>query len=272
MDRSRSSAPDHSTAMRVVGGAALDLLLPAATRERGNPASTAQTGPTVFEAPVLRQPQNSCRTGSEPQAHPASDAYPRHRSPLSQTESQPPGAGASGLPVPAARRGNPPAQPRLEHRYYLHSDAWRLSLLSRGDGLVQPLRAQLGTLQHTRNQLLPSCTRRRVPLRPARNLELRSRLAVHLRRVPGSAPQAWHIDQHGWAWPHTRQRFYRTAVALAQIRTDLPRRLRHRSRTLPSIEKLFHFYNHLRPHQSLGYQTPADLFAHRSIRKKSLSP
>src|SRR5947208_8655860 len=86
MDRSRSSAPDHSTAMRVVGGAALDLLLPAATRERGNPASTAQTGPTVFEAPVLRQPQNSCRTGSEPQAHPASDAYPRHRSPLSQTE------------------------------------------------------------------------------------------------------------------------------------------------------------------------------------------
>ena len=40
----------------------------------------------------------------------------------------------------------------------------------------------------------------------------------------------------------------------------------------PALKSYFYFYNHLRPHQSLGYQTPADLFAHRSIRKKSLSP
>src|SRR5947209_1064832 len=30
------------------------------------------------------------------------------------------------------------AQSRLEYRYYVYSDAWRLSLPGRGDGLVQP--------------------------------------------------------------------------------------------------------------------------------------
>jgi putative transposase len=36
-----------------------------------------------------------------------------------------------------------------------------------------------------------------------------------------------------------------------------------------ALESYFHFYNQLRPHQSLGYQTPADLFPHRSKRKSS---
>jgi putative transposase len=36
-----------------------------------------------------------------------------------------------------------------------------------------------------------------------------------------------------------------------------------------ALERYFHFYNHQRPHQALGYRTPADLFPHRSIRKRS---
>jgi putative transposase len=39
----------------------------------------------------------------------------------------------------------------------------------------------------------------------------------------------------------------------------------------PALEHYFHFYNYERPHQALGYQTPADLFPHRSIRKRSSS-
>lgn len=35
----------------------------------------------------------------------------------------------------------------------------------------------------------------------------------------------------------------------------------------PALEHYFHFYNHQRPHQALGYQTPADLFLHHSKRK-----
>jgi putative transposase len=39
----------------------------------------------------------------------------------------------------------------------------------------------------------------------------------------------------------------------------------------PALEDYFHFYNYQRPHQALGYQTPADLFPHKAKRKRSLS-
>jgi putative transposase len=38
----------------------------------------------------------------------------------------------------------------------------------------------------------------------------------------------------------------------------------------PALENYFHFYNHQRSHQALGYQTPADLFPHQAKRKRSL--
>jgi putative transposase len=41
------------------------------------------------------------------------------------------------------------------------------------------------------------------------------------------------------------------------------------SELMTALEQYFQFYNHRRPHQALGYRTPADLFPHRSIRKKS---
>ena len=37
----------------------------------------------------------------------------------------------------------------------------------------------------------------------------------------------------------------------------------------PALERYFHFYNHLRPHQALGYRTPAELFPHRPNRNRS---
>ena len=39
---------------------------------------------------------------------------------------------------------------------------------------------------------------------------------------------------------------------------------------MTALDRYFRFYNHQRPHQALGYRTPADLFPRRSLRKKPL--
>src|SRR5277367_2894049 len=173
MDRCRPSAPQHSTAVRTVGPAALDLLLPADAGQCGEPAAVARARRTVPEVAVLRQPQDGRRVKRGPPSRPSADAHFGNRSSLSQAAPESPGAGPPDLPVPVARRCDQAAQPGLEHRYYLHSDAWRVSLPGRRDGLVQPLRAELGDLQYHGDWLLPGCARRRVSLRPTRNLELR---------------------------------------------------------------------------------------------------
>src|SRR5450631_3441718 len=123
MDRSHSPAPQHPTAMRTAGIAALDLLLPAAAGERGEPASATETRRVVHGVAVLRQPSHGRHAGGQSQTNPAAHADSWNRSSLSETELEPPGAGPRGLSVLAARRLDRTAQPGLEHRYYLCSDA-----------------------------------------------------------------------------------------------------------------------------------------------------
>src|SRR5450759_558830 len=192
MDRCPTSTVDHPTAVRTAGPAALNLLLRAAAGERREPAAAPAAGRTVSRVPGLWQPSHGGHAGGQAQAHPAADAYFRNRSSLSEPQSEPAGARPRDLPVPAARRLDRAAQPSLEHRYYVCSDAGWLSLPGRGDGLVQPFRAQLGTLQHDGDWLLPGGARSRVSFRPARDLELRSGFAVHLGRFSGAAEEAQH--------------------------------------------------------------------------------
>ena len=58
------------------------------------------------------------------------------------------------------------------------------------------------------------------------NLQHRSRLAIHLGGLPGTAKGAKDTDQHGWPRTLSRQRLHRAAMEIAQIRTDIPRRFR----------------------------------------------
>src|SRR6266508_2537385 len=154
MDRLATSAPDGAAAMRPARRAALDLLLPAAAGGRRESTSAPQARRAVHGLPVLRQPSHGRYAGGRPQAHAAADADSGNRSPLSETEPEPSDARPRGLPVPAARGLDRTAQPGLEHRYYVPSDAWRLPLPGGRNGLVQPFRAQLGTLQYHGDRLL----------------------------------------------------------------------------------------------------------------------
>src|ERR1035438_6361130 len=67
----------------------------------------------------------------------------------------------------------------LTHTYYRHSDAWGLPVFGRGHGLVQPLCAQLGTVQHHGNRLLSR-------LRSTRRSALASPKSGTLIRAPSS--------------------------------------------------------------------------------------
>src|SRR5882724_5947621 len=121
MDRSRPSAPQRSTAVRTAGRAALDLLLPAAVGERGEPAAVARARRVVPEAAFLRQPQDGRQVRRGPPSRPAADADFGNRSSLPQTEPESTGSRPPDLPIPIARRCDRAPQPSLEHRYYLPS-------------------------------------------------------------------------------------------------------------------------------------------------------
>src|SRR5689334_2724128 len=117
MDRSTTSRSECAAAMRTAGVAALHLLLPAATGERAEPASAAEARRVVHGVAVLRQPPHGRHARGQSQTNPAADADSGHRSSLSETELEPPGARPRGLSVLATRRLDRTAQPGLEHRY-----------------------------------------------------------------------------------------------------------------------------------------------------------
>src|SRR5215471_2944093 len=252
MDRSTPSAPECSTAVRTAGRASLDLLSPAAAGKCGEPASAPAARRAVPGLPVFRQPSHGRYVGGQPQTHPAADAHSGHRSPVPETELEPSGSRSRDLPVPAARPRHRTAQPGLEHRYYVYSAAGRLPLPGGRDGLVQPLRAQLGTLQYHGDQLLSGRTGGGLSFRPTRNLELRPGRPVHLARLPGATEEARHLDQHGWTRPRPGQRFHRAPVAQPEVRTHLPRRLPKRGRSVRSAGPLLSLLQSPAPSPSAG--------------------
>src|SRR5450432_2443934 len=140
MDRATTPSPEHRATVRTARTATVHVLLRAAAGERRESASAPAARRTVYGLSVLRQPPNGGHTGSKPQTNSAADAHSWHRSALPQAESEPSGIGPRDLSVPAARRPHHSAKSGLEYRYYLHSDAWRISLPGCGHRLVQPLR------------------------------------------------------------------------------------------------------------------------------------
>src|SRR5947207_1389788 len=269
MDRSTTSAPERAATVRTARRASLDLLSPAAAGERGEPASAPAARRAVLELPVFRQPSHGRHAGGQPQTHPAADAHSGHRSALPETEPEPPGSRSRDLPVPAARRLHRAAQPGLEHRYYVHSDAWRLPLPGCRDGLVQPLRAQLGTFQYDGDRILFGRAGGSVPF---------------------WQPEIWNSDQGAqFTSPDFLAPLKKRDISISMdgrgraldnafierlwrsLKYELiyPGDFASGADLFQALDRYFRLYNHRRPHQALGYRTPADLFPHRTIRKRS---
>ena len=236
-----SSASNAGPAMRAARVAALYFLPSACRREQGESGSDAATGRTISGIAVLRKPQVRRAAGTrtatthQPKTRATVDAADGHRSLVSEAASESSGSRTRDLSVSAQRCHCQPAQPGLEHRYYLHSDALGLSVPGGHYGLVQPLRVELGSLQYHGGGLLPICTGGGFMHRQVRDLQLRSRCAIYLPPVSAAAQGPLYSDQHGWTRASHGQCAYRALVALGEIRTDLPRRLRFGRRTLVSV-------------------------------------
>ena len=99
----------------------------------------------VSRAVGYRVNRQACATPDAPDGLSWHGTWPQHQSGSSA---------APGLPVLAARLGDYPAQPSLEHRHHLHPLCPRLCVLGGRDGLVQPQGIELAHQQHHASQLL----------------------------------------------------------------------------------------------------------------------
>ena len=181
-----------------------------------------------------------------------------------------PAARPRDLPVPAARRLDRAAQPSLEHRYYVRSDAGWLPLPGRGDGLVQPFRAQLGTLQHDGDRLLPGRAGSRV--RFGQPEIWNSDQGSQFTSADFLAPLkkrgiSISMDGRGRALDNVFiERLWRSL----KYELIYPGDFGSGADLLPALDRYFHFYNHQRPHQALGYRTPARLVPATVNKEKSV--
>src|SRR5262245_52073655 len=180
MHRSRTHDLDCA-AMRTVEFAAIKLLLRAARRERRKSAADAEARQSVHGPAVFRQPAHGEMAGCESQADAAIDAHDGHRSTVSQASVERPRARSQDLSVPVAGSCDRGAESRLEHGFYVCSDAWRLFVLGRRDGLVQPLCAGLGAVVDDGNGVLRGGAGSGVAAWQAEDFQLRSGLTIYVR-------------------------------------------------------------------------------------------
>ena len=163
-------------------------------------------------------------------------------------------------PEPAAGTGGGPPRSGVEPRYHLYPDAGRLGLLGSRDGLCPPLRAGPGTLQPTGRPYL----RRRVSARP---LGRGSGHIPHRLGAPYSSESLLHLSETAGVQvsmggagrgydPLLIERLWCTVkheeVHLLEYETM------RTARTY--LRAFFAFYHDARPHQALGYRTPAEVY------------
>ena len=140
----------------------------------------------------------------------------------------------------------------------LHSTAAGIHLSGRGDGLVQPLRSGLGSIDFLGDIILCGGAGLGSTERSADHLQHRPRIAVHQRALHEPAGDSWHRHQHGWARPRDRQHLHRTVVAFGEIRGGLSQGLRGRAGRAEEPEDVFQFLQSRTTASGIGLSNAGD--------------
>ncbi len=142
------------------------------------PRNTVLGRPADGVAPAERGP--CC----ELQAYPATDAAYALDADLPKARHQQTREGAQDLALSVGWTARGTAQSGLVRRHHLPADAARLLLSGCHHGLANPEGAGLADLQHAGSRLLRRSAEQGYPqVRPARDHEYRSRIAVHILRL-----------------------------------------------------------------------------------------
>ncbi len=152
------------------------------------------------------------------------------------------------------------AQPCLGHRHHLYKNGGRMALPRRGARLVLPLRRELGAGPDPRTALCPGGGAARAgPSRPAIwNSDQGSHFTSpqYLTLLQDASVQI-SMDGKGRALDNIfTERLWRT-IKYEEVYLHS---YAHPKEARQSLTRYLDFYNHRRPHQALGYRTPAEVY------------
>lgn len=230
MDRNDQSINIDCTSVRVVGAAEIKFLLRTCRRERREPSSDAADRRAVPAPAILRVAADdsvAARAGlySQSQARVEIDAADGTGCNLSETKALTTSAGAADLSVFTQESANNQSQPGVVYGHNLHSPVSRLYLSGGRDRLVLAICSFVGGIDLVRNLLLFISARVGVEGCSTRDLQYRSRFAVHLNRFHFAAGNSQNTNQHGRPRKSPRQRLRGAIMALGKVRGYLSQRL-----------------------------------------------
>ena len=141
-----------------------------------------------------------------------------------------PAPGTPDLPVPVARSGDCASRSGLGHGYHLYPAAAWIHLSGGDHGLVQPVRAGLGSVHDDGQRVLRVGAGLGADPGATRDFQLGSGRAVHQRCLHAPARRPRHHDQHGRPGPVPGQHLRRALMANGEVRGSVPEGLLERSR------------------------------------------
>ncbi len=235
--------------MRAAGGAAVELVLPTASRERGEPGADATAGRAVHADTVLRQPADDGLAAEH--GHAVNRKRVRRLLRLMGLEAI----------YPKPRLSQPGARGHRSYPYLLRAlPITRADQVWSTDITYVPLRQgfmylvaildwysryvlSLGAVEHARQAVLPGragdgagpgAARRSSTRTRARSSPARRSLADSKRRTCGSV---------GMGAGAPRQRLRRAALALGQVRGGVPQDYDTVAEAVGGLGRYFRFYN-----------------------------
>lgn len=224
MDRGQAQSALRGRAMRAHWFATVHLLLQSSTSQCGGAAFAATCRRDLYQAAILRISENPSGAGSRGLLGQSKEGPEHHEKSWSggmptRTSHIPKPSKTSEAPLSFERVGDCPTLPSLEHGHHLHKTPRRVCLSNGRHRLVQSPGTGKPSIEQLGRFILPRGSGAGAgPPREARDIQHRSRSAVHLHRVCRCCTGPRYPTQHGWPRASSGQYFCRKAMEVAEVR------------------------------------------------------